>query len=137
GLPWLVQSHSWPGSWSLTEPPASSEPPPGDTRAADFEGLFAPVPDEVWTDRQAPLADESLREIAKHVQAAGMTSRELRAERARLGNWLDAHRANTLSDLPGAWHGLRRLIDGDVNREYETNRRKRKLLGQLLASAAD
>ena len=99
--------------------------------------MFAPVAAEVWADRETVLADESLREIVERVQVAGLSPDELSRERARLGDWLEAHRAETAVDLLGAWHGLRRLVDGEVDHEYEVNRRKRKLLGQLLAHTAD
>lgn len=131
--PWLARWRSLHERRAAMNTPVSAEPSP----ATEFEHLFAPVPDEVWSDRETVLADESLREIVERMQVAGLSPDELRRERARLGEWLETHRAETVVDLPGAWHGLRRLVDGEVDREYEVNRRKRKLLGRLLASAAD
>ena len=134
--PWLARWRAPHGSWiaTNTQPP---EPSPAARQAAEFEELFAPVPDEVWSDRETMLADDSVREIVERMQVAGLSADELRRERARLGEWLETHRAETVVDLPGAWHGLRRLVDGDVDQEYEVNRRKRKLLGQLLANASN
>jgi hypothetical protein len=133
--PWLARWRS-PHERGIATNTQSAEPPSA-TRPAEFEELFAPVPDEVWSDRETALDDESLREIVEHVQVAGLSPDELSRERARLGDWLEAHRAETAVDLLGAWHGLRRLVDGEVEHEYEVNRRKRKLLGRLLASVAD
>jgi hypothetical protein len=134
--PWLGRWHSPHESWIVTNT-QSPEPPPATTRSAEFEQLFAPVPDAVWSDRETVLADDSVREIVERMQVAGLSPDELRRERARLGEWLETHRAETVVDLPGAWHGLLRLVDSEVDEEYEANRRKRKLLGQLLASVDD
>ena len=134
--PWLARCRSPHGSWAATKT-QSPEPPPATSRAAEFEELFAPVPDEVWSDRDTVLADTNARELVERMQVTGLSPDELRRERARLEEWLETHRAETVVDLPGAWHGLRRLVDSEVEHEYEVNRRKRKLLGRLLASAAD
>jgi hypothetical protein len=131
--PWVARWHGANERRAATNTIVSEEPP----RAAEFDHMFVPVAAEVWADRETVLADESLREIVERVQVAGLSPDELSRERARLGDWLEAHRAETAVDLLGAWHGLRRLVDGEVEHEYEVNRRKRKLLGQLLASVAE
>ena len=134
--PWLARWRSPHESWIATNT-QSPEPPPATRRAAEFEELFAPVPEAVWSDRETVLADDNARELVERMQVAALSPDELRRERARLGEWLETHRAETVVDLSGAWHGLRRLVDSDVDQEYEVNRRKRKLLGRLLASVAD
>ena len=113
------------------------EPAEGCTRTAALDSLFAAVPEDVWIDRTAALNDADLQAIRERIEGAALTPDDLDRERARLETWLDSHRAETIADLVGGWHGLRRLVDRDVQREYETNRRKRKLLDQLLASAAE